>query len=93
MLMFRSPIDRRPTTVTGAGRRTLLAPAIAEGVAVRVRKGASPRQALIATGVSPNTCYEWLARGRGTHTRKAAIEPYTTFVEAIDQAEEVARAG
>ena len=30
---------------------------------------------------------EWLARGRGTHSRKAAIEPYTTLVEAIDQAE------
>ena len=53
----------------------------------RVRNGASPRHAIIAAGVSANTCDEWLARGRCTHAKKGAIEPYLSLVSAIDQAE------
>ena len=57
--MALSVHEPRPTACTTLGRRTLLTPQLIEAVAHHVRNGASPRHAVIAAGVSANTCDEW----------------------------------
>jgi hypothetical protein len=61
-------------------RPTNLTPELQRVIAGYVNGGASIKNASVAAGVSWNTAKDWLARG------KLGVEPYASFVAAMEQA-------
>lgn len=74
--------QRRPM-----GRVTRLTPELSKRICDAIRAGNYLTVAARYCGVSPTVVHEWIARGRGEHSRMPRAKVYTDFANAVDEAE------
>lgn len=83
------------TSIRNMSRSTLCTPKITDLIRVMIEGGSPPLAATMAAGVSRDTYFEWIKRGRAAlmQDRVPALEQtFATFVEMVDQAEGIAEA-
>ena len=67
------------------GRRLLLTPQLQAKICKFIADGATDHRAARASGVSRDTFYDWLERGRGLGTRRKG-QIFVQFVHAVEEA-------